>query len=287
MRITPPLADVEIFGKRTRRMAVCGREDEEREWLAGAPRCKMLAEHHISHTGIMEAETPYEIFRHNQSGTFMLACLSGEGVVMVDGGWKTVRSGQACLLPPFVMNSLKCIKRKSWRFAWVRYEESRGFKPLVSSVSPVTGSYDGRGLEAAISGLHSEAGAEANPAALLHWCHLINHYVRKFAEPTDLDERLWRLWTAVELQPERPWTLAEFSEIACLSGEHLRRLCLAQIGRSPMRHLTFIRLQKAVQMLSTGSDKIDTIARAVGFSGIHSLSNSFKAWFGKRPSDFR
>jgi AraC-like DNA-binding protein len=287
MRISIPAADIQIMGKRTRYLAVCGREDEGREWLVDAPRCKMLGDHHISHTGIMNAEAPYEVFRLNQSGTFMMACLAGEGVVMVDGGWKTIRSGQACLLPPFVMNSLKCVEKKPWRFAWVRYEESREFKPIVSSLSPVIGCFDGRALESTIEGLHHEAGSEGQAAALHHWSNLVNHYVMKFAEPAGLDERLWRLWTKVGQQPERDWTLPELSEIACLSGEHLRRLCHAEIGRSPMKHLTFIRLQKAIEMISSSDEKIETIAKAVGFSGIHSLSNAFKSWFGKRPSDFR
>jgi len=43
----------------------------------------------------------------------MLACFEGEGVVLVDGGWKRIRKGQACLLPPFVMNALKCLPGKS------------------------------------------------------------------------------------------------------------------------------------------------------------------------------
>ena len=205
-----------------------------------------------------------------------------EGVVMVDGSWKTIR-----LLPPFVMNSLKCTGEKRWRFAWVRYEESRDTIPIVSSVSPVIGSFDGGGLAAAITGLHAETTRESNPAALHQWCGLVHHYVTRFAESSHLDSRLWRLWSAVEMQPARDWTLEYLAEIACLSTEHLRRLCLREIGRSPMRHLTFIRLQRAVRLLSSTDDKIETIARAVGFSSIHSFSNSFKARFGRPPSDFR
>jgi AraC-like DNA-binding protein len=282
-----PTADVEIIGARTRFIAVLGRIVEERSWLRGMPECALLAAHNIAHTGVLDARRPYEIVRIDQSGTFMLACLEGEGVVMVDGSWKKISEGQACLLPPFVMNSLKCTGNKTWRFAWVRYEESRDAKPIVSSVSPVIGAFDGSGLGAAITGLRQEAVGENNPAALHQWCELVHHYVTRFAEPSNLDERLWRLWSAVEKNPSHDWTLGDFAEIACLSAEHLRRLCLREIGRSPMRHLTFIRLQLAVNLLSTTGDKIETIALEVGFSGIHSFSNAFRARFGRPPSDFR
>jgi len=282
-----PSADLEIIGRRTSFAAVLGRLAEGREWLRGMPECPFLASHNIAHTGIMDARRPYEIIRIDQSGTFMMACLEGEGVVMVDGSWKTIRAGQACLLPPFVMNSLKCTGDKRWRFAWVRYEEARDTKPIVSSVSPVIGTFDGSGLAAAITGLHAESSRGSIPAALHQWCALVHHYVLRFAEPSHLDERLWRLWSKVEKHPARDWTLEDLAATACLSSEHLRRLCLREIGRSPMRHLTFIRLQLAVRMLSSTGEKIETIARAVGFASIHSFSNAFKARFGRPPSDFR
>lgn len=280
-------SDIEIIGRRTTFRAVVAGGAVERGWLSEMPQCPLLSGYSIAHTGIMDARKPYEIVRMDQSGTFMLACLEGEGVVLVDGAWKAICTGQACLLPPFVMNSLKCTGDKRWRFAWVRYEESRDAKPIVSSISPVTGSFDGSPLEAAITGLFSEAKASNDPASLQQWCALVNHYVMDFAGPSHLDERLWRLWSRVEKEPAHHWTLEGLSEIACLSSEHLRRLCLREIGRSPMRHLTFIRLQLAVRMLSSTGEKIETIARSVGFATIHSFSNAFKERFGRPPSDFR
>ena len=280
-------SDREIIGPETRFSAILGHMAEVRTWLRGMPDCALLSEYNIAHTGLMDAGEPYEIVRVDQSGTFMLACLEGEGVVMVDGSWKSIRRGQACLLPPFVMNSLKCVPGERWRFAWVRYEESRSIKPIVSSVSPVIGMFDGTGLEAAINGLRSEVRSESNPATLHLWCTLVNHYVNRFAEPAKLDERLRRLWSRVEIEPAHDWTLESLAEIACLSSEHLRRLCQQEIGRSPMRHLTFIRLQLALRMLSETKEKIETIARDVGFSSLQSFSNAFKTRFGKSPSEFR
>ena len=87
----------------------------------------------------LEIPPPFEVGRGDPSGTFMLACLDGEGVVLADGQWKRIRAGQACLLPPFVMNALKCLPKKLWTFAWVRYLESRETGPIVSFLSPVSG----------------------------------------------------------------------------------------------------------------------------------------------------
>ncbi len=259
----------------------------ERAWLEKAPVCSLLSQHHIAHAGIMSAAPPFEVIRADQSGTFMLACFAGEGVVLADGAWRRIRKGQACLLPPFVKNSLKCLPGKPWEFAWVRYEESRESLPIVSSLSPVSGVFDAIPLKAAIEGLHAEAVGVHAASALHHWTELVHQYVLRFAQPHQQDERLWRLWQKVEAALANRWTLGDFAGIACMSEEHLRRLCLKELGRSPMRHLTHLRLQRARHLLSETDDKVEVIAREVGFESAFAFSNTFKQWVGWRPSEFR
>ncbi len=285
--INVPQQDVEILGKSTRYQVVRADVSDLRGWMQQGPVCPLLAQHHISHCGIMKAVSPFEIVRTNQSGTFMLACLEGEGVILADGEWKHIRSGQACLLPPFVMNALKCIPGKPWHFAWVRYREAREVRPIVSSISPVTGTFDTAPLKAAIEGLHAESHSDQGASALHHWSELVHHYVLRFAQPHTLDDRLWRVWQRVETDLARPWSLDELAAIACISGEHLRRLCRKELGRSPMQQLTHLRLQRARHLLSITDDKVEVIARAVGFESAFTFSNTFQKWIGWRPSQFR
>jgi AraC-like DNA-binding protein len=279
--------DIHVLGPATRYLTVRGSTTEDRPWLAEGPDCPLFAQHHIAHIGIMRAAPPFEVLRAEQSGTFMMACFSGEGVVLADGGWRKIRAGQACLTPPFVKNSIKCLPGKRWEYAWVRYEESRERAPIMSAVSPVSGDYDAAPLKAAIEGLHAEAAGARGASALHHWTELVHQYVLRFAQPHHPDERLWRLWQRVETDLARHWTLADFSEIACMSEEHLRRICLKQLGRSPVRHLTFLRLQRARHLLAVTDDKIEVVARAVGFESAFGFSNTFKKWIGWRPSEYR
>ncbi len=60
--------------------------------------------------------------------------------MLADGHWITIKAGTSCLLTPFVAKSLKCVKGEKWEFCWVRYIESRESVPIVSEVSPVSGS---------------------------------------------------------------------------------------------------------------------------------------------------
>lgn len=279
--------DVDILGKGTKVLAVRSDETDKRRWMRGEPVCPLLSQHGIAHCGIIHARPPYEIVRGNQGGTFMLACLNGEGVVLADGKWKHIRAGQACLLPPFVTNSFKCLKGTRWDFVWVRYSESRESKPIVTALSPVAGNFDAAPLKAVVEGLHAECLGENNLAALHHWSELVHHYVLRFAQPHETDERLWRVWQKVETALGRSWSLDELAEIGCMSGEHLRRICHKELGRSPMQHLTHLRLQKARHLLSVTNDKVEVIARQVGFESVTTFSNTFLKWIGCRPSTFR
>ncbi|MCZ6673117.1 MAG: AraC family transcriptional regulator [Verrucomicrobia bacterium] len=262
-------------------------DSDPREWLSDSPICPLFSQHHIAHAGILWARYPFELMRTYQSGSYMMACLEGEGKVLVDGNWKLLRAGEACLLPPFVLNTFKCIEGTPWDFCWVRYLESRETKPIVSENSPVLGPYDYAPMLAAIKGLHAECSGANNPGALNHWIDLIHQYVLRFAQPHDYDDRLWKLWHQVEPRLARKWTLAELADLAHVSEEHLRRLCRRHYGRSPMQHLTFLRMQRSKTLLSTTNDKIETIARAVGYENPFTFSTLFKRWVGWSPSKFR
>ena len=281
------LQDRRIFGEDSVVEVVQAHEEKNREWLKEVPICELLAQHHILHVAIMHAQHPLEVVRTNQSGTFMLACFAGKGEVLVDGSWKTVSAGQACLLPPFVANAMRCIPGQPWDFCWIRYLESRESTPIISEISPVLGSYDPHPLLSAIRGLIAESSGVKSSSQQHLWVELIHHYVLRFAQPHQKDERLWKLWTAVEPHYDKPLTLTDLASIACVSEEHLRRLCKKQLGRSPMQHLTFLRMRRASEMLSTTDEKIETIAHAVGYSSAFHFSNVFVKWVGCRPSEYR
>ena len=270
-------------------LAVKSTSEDSRTWLADSPICSSLSHLNIGHVGILHALYPFKIIRTDQSGSFMFACISGEGQVLIDGRWVTVRAGEACCLPPFVMNAIRAIEgSEPWTFCWVRYLESQEQLPLISSKSPVRGPFASHVLRSAINGLYGEVTCrDPAPALIKLWTDLIHGNVLKFAQPSHGDERLWRLWQRVEEDLSRPWNVAEMAAIAAVSEEHLRRLSLRELGRSPMKHVIFLRMQKACHLLGTRNDKIETIAHEVGYDNPFTFSTTFKKWIGRRPSEYR
>lgn len=270
-------------------IAVKSTGEDVRSWLAAAPECPAMERKNIAHAGVMSAVYPFKMVRLLQSGTFMFACLSGSGEVMVDGRWITVGANEACLLPPFTANAIQVMRGKQeWKFCWVRYLETPGQNPLVSSKSPVKGPFDAAAFSHAVEGLQAESSKRESSQAQIHiWIELIHGYVTAFAQPAHGDPRLWRLWQAVEADPGHDWSITELAEIATMSVEHLRRLCMRELGRSPGKHVTSLRIQRACHLLSTTDDKISTIAKAVGYNSAFTFAATFRQWTGLQPSAHR
>lgn len=288
MKPSSEIFDVETFGASTRYEVVRSESGDERSWVSDAPVCELLNSHYIAHVGRMWAKPPFTVIRAEASGTFALVGLKGSGETLIDGSWREVKEGEICLLPAFAPTGIRAANDKVWSFAWVRYKEKRETPPILSANSPTIHSGTVDTLNHAIAGLFAEAVREPVDQAMLHHCvELIHGFVKRAARPYQGDDRLWRLWEAVEADLTRNWSLTDLAKISCVSPEHLRRLCQRQLGRSPIQQLTNLRMRRAVEYLISSQDKVETIAHSVGYENSFTFSNAFKRWTGMRPTDYR
>lgn len=276
-----------ILSHKARVSVVRADDSDTRQWLRGTPICESLNDYRVAHCGIMHASHPLEIVRVNLSGTFFFACIEGEGQVLIDGDWRLVCAGQACVQPPFIPNALKARGRKVWKFCWVRYQEAPDTQPLVSLHSPAIGHFDAGPLLFAIEGLHAEVSGTASPHVVRKWTELIHSYVLSFAEPFRGDKRLLKVWRIVEERLDEEWTLDRLARTAHISKEHLRRLCSSSLGRAPIQHVAFLRMQHAAELLTTTDKTIAQISQQVGYANQFAFSETFQRWIGSRPSSYR
>ncbi|MDB6121226.1 MAG: Transcriptional regulator, AraC family [Pedosphaera sp.] len=269
------LSETHIVGKQTK------------ELIVRAEQCRALQLHQIAHVGIADASPPYQMVRANLSGSYMLACFSGQGRILLDGRWQVCREGMACLAPPHVLHAFHAMPKTRWGFCWVRYEQPAEQQPIITSASPVLVRFEAAPLRAAIMGLYHEVNGTAEPGIIHHWVELIQSYVVRFVQPWHVDDRLWRLWKIVGRKLGESWTVSKLCDEAHYSGEHLRRLCHRQLGRSPMHQVTYLRMQHAAALLESTDNKIEAIATLVGYQNPFVFSNTFKKWIGWRPSEYR
>lgn len=275
MSPTLPAHDITIDGAKSVR------------WVLEAAECKALAVPRIARLGIDDAMAPYERVRLHPGGSFLMVCAEGTGRVLLDGRWQTIGKGTACMAPPRVPNAFHALPGKRWRFLWLRYDEPAFVSPQVSAGSPVRLKVDADHLLHIWEGLRAEWEGSCDSKALHHWIELVQHHARRLAEPWRRDERLRLLWEKVETRIAEDWSVATLAHAAHVSEEHFRRLCWKELGRSPIAHLTSLRVQAAQALLTTTNDKQEVIAQLVGYRSAIAFSRAFKRWVGCFPSEYR
>jgi AraC-like DNA-binding protein len=258
-----------------------------RLWSVHRDVCAELAVHRILHLGIADAVPPYRRVRLAPGGSFVMVCHEGRGQVLLDGRWQTSRAGVACLGPPRVLNAFHAAPGARWRFAWIRYDEPDHVRPLVSAASPVRVRCDRDRLWRILAGLRAEWDGAREPRLLHHWIELAHGEARRTAQPWAVADRLWSVWDAVGRDLAAAWTLEKLAARYRASKEQFRRACLRDLGRSPIQHLTSLRIERARHLLTTTDDKVESIACEVGFDNAPVFSRAFKRWVGRSPKAYR
>jgi AraC-like DNA-binding protein len=143
----------------------------------------------------------------------------------------------------------------------------------------------GSRLEYVLWGLHHEITTQRDPALLEHWTELLHAQAGRIVG-SQHPARLWRLWQKVQTNLAFAWSLPKLAESAGVGPEYLRLLCRRELGTSPMRQVTRLRMQQAISLLSEGY-KVSAIASAVGYDNAYAFSTAFKRITGRSPSHFR
>lgn len=270
-----PTRETTVNGPRTRR------------WLLEGTDCGEFRAHRIARLGVDAAMAPYERVRLRPAGSFFLACLEGEGRVWLEGRWQVVRAGGLCMAPPRILNAMQAVPGKRWVFAWLRYDEPGLVKPLVGAESPLLLREHGGELGRAIEGLRAEWEGEREPALVHHWVSLVHGLAQRLARPWRSGSRVGELWKLVGRDMAYDWKLSTLAARCHLSAEHLRRICLRELGRTPMAQVAYMRMQRAQELLETTEDKLEAIAPEVGYKSATVFSRVFARCVGMTPSQYR
>ena len=238
--------------------------------------------------GMSEALPPFRFVRPRPNIAQVLVCHAGAGHVLIDGQWVPCRAGQAYVTPRDSLHAYQATGRRPWRLGWVTFDDSklesgpRGPARIVD--------VDPDPILRSIQGLYAESIGLRSPDVLHHWLQLVHAYTRRIAQPPEKstsDPRLRQLWTLVDSDLSRNWTLADLSKCVHLSPEQLRRLCQITLGRSPIRQVTRLRMERAASLLTATERKISDIAGEVGYRDAFAFSTAFAHWSGTAPTAFR
>jgi AraC-like DNA-binding protein len=101
------------------------------------------------------------------------------------------------------------------------------------------------------------------------------------------DPVVGRALTLLHRTPAAAWTLEGVAAQVGVSRTRLAESFTRFVGEPPIQYLARWRLQLATQMLATGSAKVATVARDVGYESEAAFSRAFKRFTGIPPSLWR
>lgn len=242
-----------------------------------------LASRHLGWVGLTDAGPGYEMQRRNPPTAHLLVTFGGSGEVWLNGEWVRCSSGHAYFTPPFRPMGFRAIKNERWQIAWAYLiGNAAEFSPTVT-LSPL----DVRPFVGVIEGLHIESIQHVRTNRLELWGDLASSYAREIATGGESSDPLWELWSQVDSRLGETWTLRRLADRAGMSLETLRLLTIRTTGRSPMRHVTHLRMRRAETLLCSTEAKLFNIARQVGYDNVFAFSTAFRRWKGRAPSQCR
>lgn len=140
-----------------------------------------------------------------------------------------------------------------------------------------------------------ELGSENIVSSLLDI--MFSFIMRRIVESKAVEPKTWgfamndsQIKKAIELlhtDCAKAWSLDELAKQVGLSRAGFAQKFKKTLGDTPLSYLTTVRMQKAMELLSSGDDNIETIANAVGYSDAFSFSKVFKKKTGLPPREFR
>ncbi len=80
--------------------------------------------------------------------------------------------------------------------------------------------------------------------------------------------------------------LTELSELVGMNPAYLSVLFKETLGKTYIKYLTGIRMDKACELLAQGN-KVSAVASMVGVSDVHYFAELFKKYIGKTPREYR
>lgn len=236
--------------------------------------------------GYSVVRPPYRLVRLRSVHSHIVAAISGRGRTLIDGKSVDWRPGQVLLAPVGQHHAFEVMGAGPWKIAWVFFEDSVA-APALRGERPKLIKADASDFVSILQILTREASGAAQPAMLEPLVSILETAARRLAGNEPVDQRLWNLWGTVEGDLAHKWTAEKLARAALMSEEHLRRLCHKNYQRSPIDHLTHLRMRRASTMLRSSSAKLEEVALQVGYSSVYSFSVAFSRWSGVPPGRFR
>jgi AraC-like DNA-binding protein len=249
----------------------------------------------VLRAGKVAAAPNYGVRRAHHVGQDVLFCLSGAGVVEMEGRRLDVRAGEVAWIANEAPHAHVADTRSPWTLLWFRFD---GPDPpavrarLFGDGAPQVFASDRAALVAWFGRLFQalrrrDRNLDFRLNQLVGEFFLLVDQSLAATSSGDAADPLAPVIAAVRAEIGRSWTGADFARMARLSPSQMRRLFRERLRESPRRWLIRERLIAAQSLMIKDNAPIARVAEACGFCDVYHFGREFKRLVGSPPAAWR
>ncbi|CAE6924693.1 arabinose operon control protein [Vibrio sp. B1REV9] len=248
-----------------------------------------LEERGIVQCGIATCRDFFSVYRKNQKKHMLLYTVRGKGWLESGACRYSLEQGSLVIVPAGIENGFG-MEDQTWQIAWVFLAQGKEW-PMVGdeieyqlTTAPEVMYSCIQTLLRSIN-LPIDYGGEVGAHSVAQLELMLNMPHSDSLSRNQL--RLHRVFDLVQRQLHKEWTVEQLAALYPCSEPHLHRLSQQYFGRSPMAHLTRMRMEYAARLLRSTEWSIQHIGEIVGYPTGANFSTRFKAWSTMTPREFR
>ena len=215
--------------------------------------------------------------------------VSGEGVYCLQGKEYAVRAGDIFVIPPYQINSQRCVSEREWEKLWVAGEvigsETTSLLQTLGLSEPVITAPGLKSLFVSIVQNHESSSARSY--YVNGQLYELIYRLREMTDNTGINPYVERAKRYIQQHYQENLSVSELASQVGLERSYFSRLFFSCTKMAPRDYVTDYRLSQAIRMIGDGEMNINEIAVAVGYRDVYTFSRAFKKKFLVSPNNFK
>ena len=182
----------------------------------------------------------------------------------------------------------------NWDIVWIHLSDSAEWNRLMGNRIVVRQSRCADQIKTLIDiGLRENITHLADSPHAIHLAveHIIFYIKRELMVDPDttiaVRKSLENVWIKVQGSLQKKWSIEELAKLNRCSKTKLHSLCQQIYGKTPMKILLEMRMEKAMKLLSLTNYTMEVIAEIIGYDNAFTFSRAFYRHIGIRPNEYR